>query len=62
VCKSRVERADLLVSPIPNIVKESPDYFFVTFDDVVLGPEISAAEARKVLEVPHYLIKVGLDL
>lgn len=47
--------------PVPNVIKESPDFIFVALNQVILRPEISRAELRKLLEIAHHFVEVGVD-
>ena len=59
---SRIEWTNLFVAPVPYVVKEAPDYLFVTIYHLLLGPEISRAKSWKVLKEVHHFVKIGLDL
>lgn len=53
---------DLLMCPMPYIIKETPNYFLISSNYFGLRPQISGTESRKFLEIVHNLVEICHDL
>ena len=60
--KCWIIRADLAMSPVPDIVHEPPNNVEIASNYLTLGPQVSRTEPWKLLEVIHNFGEVGLDL
>lgn len=58
VKSSRVIWTDLLMCPMPYIVKKTPNYLLISSNNFSLRPKISRTESRKIFKKVHYFVKI----